>query len=713
MQKPNNHKKAEGFDGKKKLTRYFFTVFLLLFPILLFSAPADYSYTGITLPADSKANTLLPVYVTADELTYDNETSMILAEGNIVIKQNDAVLFADRANINAQSGTVTAEGNINLKQGDVNILTDKIFYNFKNNKAYSENVRVEKKPWICSGKKMKKEGEKIELETPVFTTCDKESPHFRMEAGMVYIYINDKIETWHTTIYLGRIPVAYFPYYVQSLKTNKAPFDFRFGWNDISGWYAGLGYNYFVDVFNSGTVSVDYREKQGNMYSLNSKYGFNQDSTGSINSFYMFDKISKKDRWQVDFSHLQGLGQYTRAGINISALSDKDLSKDFLGENPDSLEQRYDLSLSSSFGNHSIGITLADTERLNTLTSKYVTQYRAMPNLRYSMMATNISFPPLSSFFSLYYSHDTYFNRGYNGLAGYYYDNANISPRLTLSLPRLWIFSLSGNASLSAGWLNDEKPEAVPGGVWTVTQGNGETLMADLLPFGWLTASVSHSMAKQLNRLTELKYSGYTSNMLTANVYGTLGILRYSGTATYNMLPSRAEVINDLDRFSLLSLTSSASYNEYSLSAQSSYSIFSNAVKSIGITAQLSDTQKNFWNAFFSTNYINNKLDATGHKMVTALPDTIYFSTGVTFNFTDEFSVSAYRNYDLMQISLLDQRYTVNWHLHCWEASASWAKRRDAVEEIFFTIYIQAVPQFKIDKSTAGQMPSASQFMGM
>ena len=105
-------------------------------------------------------------------------------------------------------------------------------------------------------------------------------------------------------MYLGTIPVFYFPYFTQTLQGNKDPFDFRFGHNDTDGWFIGISYYLYLKFLKesniNGNVGVDYFEKMGPAYSLDQQYSLNPQSTGDLSGSYLNRQV------RPDFKPLVG-----------------------------------------------------------------------------------------------------------------------------------------------------------------------------------------------------------------------------------------------------------------------------------------------------------------------------------------------------------------------------------------------------------------------
>ena len=92
--------------------------------------------------------------------------------------------------------------------------------------------------------------------------------------------------------------------------------------------------------------------------------------------------------------------------------------------------------------------------------------------------------------------------------------------------------------------------------------------------------------------------------------------------------------------------------------------------------------------------------------------DNITYSTAFSFSFTPDLKVSVFRQYDLVQKSLIQQTYALTWYIHCWQVDFSWSKMSDNVEQLFFTISLAAVPEFRFSKPSTAMPDYMNTMMG-
>lgn len=70
----------------------------------------------------SAADARAPVTFTADEVSYDDNSKVVTASGNVEAWQNDRILRADRFTYNRDTGVATAEGNVQLLEPSGQVL---------------------------------------------------------------------------------------------------------------------------------------------------------------------------------------------------------------------------------------------------------------------------------------------------------------------------------------------------------------------------------------------------------------------------------------------------------------------------------------------------------------------------------------------------------------------------------------------------------------
>src|SRR5205085_1335749 len=96
-----------------------------------------------------------------------------------------------------------------------------------------------------------------------FTTDDNDQPNYRIRARRVIIIPGHSIEAHHATLFLGDVPVFYFPYYKKSLGRHPNNFEFLAGYRSQWGPYLLNTYNWYWNEKLHGAIHLDLRGERG------------------------------------------------------------------------------------------------------------------------------------------------------------------------------------------------------------------------------------------------------------------------------------------------------------------------------------------------------------------------------------------------------------------------------------------------------------------
>jgi hypothetical protein len=184
------------------------------------------------------------------------------------------------------------------------------------------------------------------------TTCDLDDPHYRIQSKKIKVYLDDKVVAHHIFLFAGKIPVLYFPYYVQPLNDRKTHITVIPGESKEWGYYALTSYRYYLDDKNKGDLLLDYRSKNGLAYGVNHYYTIPNAGSGAFkfyftreNNNFVYEKTGPEEnryRYQVRHDWEMEQDSDTRVTLEFNKLSDASVIKDYfyneyqeLGTDPD------------------------------------------------------------------------------------------------------------------------------------------------------------------------------------------------------------------------------------------------------------------------------------------------------------------------------------------------------------------------------------------
>ena len=158
-----------------------------------------------------------PVEITSSgETTYEN--GVATARDNVAIHVGDTDIYGDFAQYNSRTHEVSVEGHVRIYR-DVNIyLAERGVYNIETKQIRTINARTDYHPYFLSGENVAETSANVyHVQDSTFTTDDSPRPDFHLRARTVRVYENDHVVFQNVTMYIGKVPVFWWPYMYQSL----------------------------------------------------------------------------------------------------------------------------------------------------------------------------------------------------------------------------------------------------------------------------------------------------------------------------------------------------------------------------------------------------------------------------------------------------------------------------------------------------------------
>ncbi len=261
----------------------------------------------------------------------------------VVATSGRTKLYADRVVYDKKSNVAIATGNALLIKEDVFISSDTITYNFNTEKGMAPFGVSHSKPWYVWGQKIYKQAEnQYKIVNGYLTTSDYLEPQWRIQTTDAVIYVGDKIVARNAVLYLGRVPVMWFPKYVYSLKEEYTPLNIILGRNGDWGGFVLASYSWFFNRIKP-TLHLDYRQNNKFAGGVDVAYSTPQEGRGLLKTYYADDRhrelsdgtVVDDERYRVSLRHDQPLGAGTYGMLEFHKLSDIDMIDDFFRDESD------------------------------------------------------------------------------------------------------------------------------------------------------------------------------------------------------------------------------------------------------------------------------------------------------------------------------------------------------------------------------------------
>src|SRR5882724_2650588 len=232
-----------------------------------------------------------PIEITATgETSYEN--GVATARDNVAIHVGDTDIYADYAQYNSRTHEVLAQGHVRIYR-DINLyVADSGVYNIDTKKIRATNMRTKSDPYFVSGGNVNEISENGYLvKSGTFTTHDAPNPDFHLRARTIRIYEKDRVIFRDVILYVGKVPVFWWPYMYQSL--NEA-FSFTVSPAFLSSWGPSLLTQVTFPITDDirGRVRLDYRGRRGVAlgFEADIDYGKDNNSTAKLKTYYIQDQ---------------------------------------------------------------------------------------------------------------------------------------------------------------------------------------------------------------------------------------------------------------------------------------------------------------------------------------------------------------------------------------------------------------------------------------
>lgn len=190
------------------------------FRLLTLALSLAMAISGVATAADDLRER--PILFSADSLTYDPNTRVTTAVGNVEISQGERILFADKIVYYETEDRVVADGNVALLEpsGEV-VFADHFDITGDLRDGVIDNVRIilEDGTRIAAANGTRSEGNITQFNKTVYSPCfvcddtPDEAPLWQLKAvKVVHNEEEREIEFEEATFEIAGVPVAYLPY---------------------------------------------------------------------------------------------------------------------------------------------------------------------------------------------------------------------------------------------------------------------------------------------------------------------------------------------------------------------------------------------------------------------------------------------------------------------------------------------------------------------
>jgi len=680
-----------------------------------------------------------PITVNGDTVEYSPENKVVTATGNVRVEYKQTKLSCDKLTVNTQTKDAVAEGHVRIDDKMGLMVGEKIIYNFNTKVGTVIEGAFMSDPYYGKGKKLERisENEFVAL-NGYASSCNFDNPQYRIKAKQVKVYPKDKIKTKSDTVYIGGMPVAWLPFYNQSLKDRAMTVQLTPGYRKKWGAYLLSSTRWRLTDDLTFRTYLDYRNRLGWGEGFGANYKTDNFGTGDLKFYYTNETDTEQPQGQPDqferymtrWRHKWNIDD--RTNIYNEYYFIRDPKHDLLdpkGQNPpensflkDYFYREYDEDLqplSYSTFHHSFNYSSFDL-LLQKRTNRWYDQVEKLPEAKFSMASKQIGESP-------FYFDDSSSAGNYNKKSAVPADSSTDVNMLRFDTTNKIIMPMRLafiNASPFVGLRNTVYDKDVNNGA-----------MADSPRTMFMTGV---DMSTKFYRLFDVN-----SNFLGMDINGLRHIITPSVGYAYNHRPTiAASKLKQIDSVDALDGSNSATlsldnkfqtkrdgksvdFADFKIDSLYTYKPHDQSGSSYGDTifnleirpyswvtfdsdatythtgARDSDNYNRFSNANYdwTFNIAPERTVSLGQRYQRKGGDEVTFNTD--WRLTPKWKVGMYHRYQFSRGSTLtrgfyEHEYRIIRDLHCWDLNIIWNQERGQGTSIWFVFNLKAFPETAI-----------------
>ena len=280
-----------------------------------------------------------PVTFTADQVEYDRENSLVIAQGHVEAWQNDHVLRADHITFDRNTGVAAAKGNVVLLEPDGQVLFAdyaELTQDMKTGVLRDMRAILAQNGRLAANGARRTDGQINDMSRVVYSTCNlcakdpSKAPLWQIRAlSATQDLEHKKIEYQDAVMEMYGIPVGYMPYFWHadpSVKRATGLLIPSFGASSHLGAFFAQPYYWVIDDQSDATFTPMITTRAGAQLDIQYRRQFNN------GNFLVDGAAAYTDHSAQGAIYTRGqfnLDDTWRWGFNIARASSADYIRDF------------------------------------------------------------------------------------------------------------------------------------------------------------------------------------------------------------------------------------------------------------------------------------------------------------------------------------------------------------------------------------------------
>jgi len=269
-----------------------------------------------------------PVTLTADTLSYDDNTGIVLAEGNVEVGFGNRAVRADRIRYDASTGEAEFMGRVHYKDEGDEFSFDRMVINIRTELGvlYNGSIRLSTNNYQLTSERFEKTGPKsFALRKGTLTTCPCDpEPDWKLKVGRSRVTIDGYAVAKDVTFNIRGVPVIWLPWAAFPVKlTRQSGFLLpSFAQSGSRGYELTLPYYWAISRWSDATITLDTMSARGYRPEVEYRFVLNDASEGAARASYYEDRQTRTARYRLYGENVFRYGATWTANAKWDVVSD-------------------------------------------------------------------------------------------------------------------------------------------------------------------------------------------------------------------------------------------------------------------------------------------------------------------------------------------------------------------------------------------------------
>ncbi len=274
------------------------------------------------------------IVITSDSLEYFTETKIYSARGSVEILKEGSITKADEITYYEETSELVAEGNVLYDDENISIKAKRAELNIdaKTGKLFDAEVFYKKGNYYLSGEVIEKRGENYYYSPKAsFTTCDADVPAWCFKGKEVDALIGKRLKAKDVSLRIKDVPVLYTPYLWAPIITERQTGFLMpvVSYSKSRGLSLNVPFFWAISENRDATFILDIYSERG--IGTGAEYRFIK--PGGIKSnwwaYHIRDSELKKDFWEISALHENRYAGKLGGFLSINYVNEEDYYSEY------------------------------------------------------------------------------------------------------------------------------------------------------------------------------------------------------------------------------------------------------------------------------------------------------------------------------------------------------------------------------------------------